>query len=74
MGLPPGRATRLIESLAQRRDEALLYRRLATLRDDVPLREALDDLEWRGATADLDTLCSELGESGVPRRVTRRRD
>jgi len=74
LGLPPGRAARLVESLADRRDEALLYRRLATLRDDVPLREALDDLEWRGATADLEVICAELGESGVPRRVTRRRD
>lgn len=41
-------AIALAESLRERRDEALLYRRLATLRPDVPLTERLDDLRWRG--------------------------
>ena len=36
-------------SLRERREEAALYRRLATLRTDVPLAEGLADLEWRGA-------------------------
>ncbi len=50
------------DSLAARRDEAALYKRLATLRLDVPLAEALDDLEWSGAHRHeyLD-LCDELG-------------
>lgn len=43
-------AERLASTLAARRDDALLYRRLATLVDDVPLRESLADLEWRGAS------------------------
>ena len=38
LGLPPGRAARLVESLAAHRDEAFLYRRLATLRDRRPHR------------------------------------
>jgi 5'-3' exonuclease len=38
-----GRARRLLESLAAQRDDALLYRRLATLRTDVPLSEAADE-------------------------------
>ena len=29
-------------------DEVLLYRKLATLRRDVPLQEALAALEWSG--------------------------
>jgi len=37
-------ATAAAESLCARREEALLYRRLATLRTDVPLPEELDDL------------------------------
>jgi 5'-3' exonuclease len=41
-GLSPGRAARLAESLAGHREEALLYRQLATLRHDVPLQE-----HWR---------------------------
>lgn len=39
---------RLGATLAARRDEALLYKRLATLRTDVPLNESLADLRWRG--------------------------
>jgi 5'-3' exonuclease len=42
-------AKSLAINLAARRDDALLYKRLATLREDVPLSEKLDDLKWRGA-------------------------
>ena len=42
-------AARLAGNLAERRDDALLYKRLATLREDVPLAESLEDLEWLGA-------------------------
>ena len=49
LGLPLGRASRLTESLAAHREEAYLYRRLATLRDDAPLDEGPADLEWRGS-------------------------
>jgi 5'-3' exonuclease len=41
-------AARLAGSLQEHRDDALLYRRLATLRRDVPITESLGDLEWRG--------------------------
>ena len=50
------------DSLAARRDEAALYKRLATLRLDVPLAEELDDLEWRGVRREeYLALCDELG-------------
>ncbi|HKZ32958.1 MAG TPA: 5'-3' exonuclease H3TH domain-containing protein, partial [Vicinamibacteria bacterium] len=39
---------RLAMSLRGRREDAMLYRQLATLRTDVPLAERLADLEWRG--------------------------
>ncbi len=42
-------ATTLAGILSDRRELAMLYRELATLRRDVPLTEALDDLQWRGA-------------------------
>ena len=42
-------AERLTETLRERREDALLYRKLATLATDVPLAETLDDLKWRGA-------------------------
>ena len=70
-GLSLGRATRLAESLAQRREEAFLYRQLATLREDVPLKEKLDDLEWQGARERLKTLCADLGEEKIPERISR---
>jgi 5'-3' exonuclease len=45
-------AARLAESLRAHREQALLYRTLATLRTDVPLAEGLDDLRCRGPRRD----------------------
>jgi len=39
----------LAENLRAGRDDARLFRTLATLRVDAPLAETLDDLEWRGS-------------------------
>lgn len=72
LGLPVGRASRLVESLGAHRQEAFLYRRLATLRDDVPLEEGLADLEWRGARAELEEVCQELGDEELLKRITER--
>ncbi len=44
-------ADALAASLREHREDALLFRRLATLRADVPLQESLDDLRWRGAAS-----------------------
>ena len=44
-------AEALAASFAARRDDALLFRRIATLRTDVPLAESLEDLRWRGPDA-----------------------
>lgn len=65
------RANRLAERLAEQREDALLYRRLATLRQDVPIHEQAADLEWRGAHAHLKHLSSELGSDTFPKRVPR---
>src|SRR5947209_1426925 len=65
-GLSASRAGRLAESLAQHRAEALLFRRLATLREDVPLQETLADLEWQGADARLYEVCHRLGDDKFP--------
>jgi 5'-3' exonuclease len=73
-GVSPGRATRLAEALAAGREEVGLYRRLATLREDVPLKEKLGDLEWKGARPRLKEVCRELGEENLPRRVQRWRE
>jgi 5'-3' exonuclease len=69
--ITPGRAASLAESLGQRREEAMLYRKLATLRTDVPLQERLGDLKWQGATDRLKKLCHELGDERIPARISR---
>jgi 5'-3' exonuclease len=68
-GLGSARALRLAESLRAHEEEVLLYRRLATLRQDVPLQERVSDLEWRGAHERLKQLCGELGSAKLPERV-----
>ena len=70
-GITPGRAATLAASLAAGRDDALLFRQLATLRTDVPLAEKLADLQWRGANERLKSLCAELGDVKFPDRLTR---
>jgi 5'-3' exonuclease len=63
-------ADALALSLAQFHEEARLYKKLATLRSDVPLDESPRDLEWRGARrAELAALCAEIGEDGALERV-----
>jgi 5'-3' exonuclease len=71
LGLPLGRAAKLVESLRARRQDAFLYRQLATLREDVPLQEELADLAWRGAMAELQEICHELGSEALPKRITK---
>lgn len=71
LGLGLGRAARLVESLAQRRGDALLYRQLATLREDVPLQEKLSELEWQGAREQLKEICHKLGDEQLPKRISR---
>lgn len=62
-------ADALSSSLRTHRGEALLYRTLATLRTDVPLRERTAELRWRGPTAEFAALCRELGASALLARV-----
>jgi 5'-3' exonuclease len=66
-----GRAASLAESVAGRREEALLYKQLATIRTDVPIEEKLNDLKWQGAHERLKELCYELGDERIPLRVPR---
>ena len=66
---------RLAASLRGRREDAALFRRLATLRTDVPLVEELADLEWHGARrGDLEALCREIGAEELLGRVSRWRE
>jgi len=73
-GLPPTRALRLTESLRTHREDALLFRRLATLRLDAPVTEELGELEWKGAWDRLRSLCTEWGDEELVGRVPRWRE
>ncbi|HEX2766594.1 MAG TPA: 5'-3' exonuclease H3TH domain-containing protein [Candidatus Limnocylindria bacterium] len=68
-------ASRLALTLEQHRDEAFLYRRLATLNRDARIEDvtaSLDDLEWRGVPREeFLALCEELGFDTVRERVHR---
>ncbi len=62
----PRGARAMADSLRQHAGAVELYRRLATLRLDVPLPESLADLEWRGARrAGYEALCAEHGLEGL---------
>ncbi len=65
-------AARLAENLAKARGEALLFRKLALLRTDVPIPDALDDLRWAGPTSAWDDLCDRLGLNDRTRAEPRR--
>lgn len=55
-------ASQLACELQARREEVLLYRRLATLVRDVPLPGTLDDLRWRGLDRSrLEAWCEAMG-------------
>jgi 5'-3' exonuclease len=63
-------ADALARELTKGRKAALLYEQLATLRLDVPLKETLEDLAWKGANMqELERLCDELRAPDVVTRV-----
>lgn len=66
-----GRAASLVASLTQNWEDALLFRKLATIRTDVPLTESLNDLKWKGAREDFTEFCARLGDEKIAPRVTK---
>jgi len=65
-------APRLAAELARARDDATLFKRLATLVVDVPLAETLDDLRWAGVPrVDFHRWCADVGAEGLAFRPVR---
>ena len=63
-------AERLRSTLADLRNEALLYRDLIDLATDVPLRETVDELAWRGADRErMESVAARVGAVDVLERV-----
>ena len=47
----------------ERREHALLFKRLATLRTDAPLFKDVEELRWRGATEAFDEWATKIGDA-----------
>jgi 5'-3' exonuclease len=61
---PPG-------ALGDQRTLALLFKKLATLRTDAKLFVSVDELEWRGPTADFSLFCERLEAPHLEARAKR---
>lgn len=59
------------EVLGEQQTLALLFKKLATLRTDAPLFEDVDELRWRGPTADFPAECERLGAPQLASRAER---
>jgi 5'-3' exonuclease len=59
------------EVLGEQRALALLFKNLATLRTDAMLYDSVDELQWRGATAEFASVCERLGIPDVCTRAAR---
>jgi 5'-3' exonuclease len=63
-------ARRLATSLFNSWDDALLFRKLATLRLDAPVFESVDDLRWRGQRPSFEKQCRVMGSPALFERAT----
>jgi 5'-3' exonuclease len=65
-------AEKLAATLSAHRDEALLYKRLATLRRDAPIPESLDALRFHGVPREpFHAFCDEVGATSLRTRPRR---
>jgi 5'-3' exonuclease len=65
-----GNARRLATSLFNSWDDALLFRKLATLRLDAPIFESVDDIRWRGPRPSFEEQCWLMGSPDLFGRAT----
>jgi 5'-3' exonuclease len=65
-------APRLATTLAEQRERAMLFRRLATLREDVPIGADVDALRWTGPRDEFVAWCERLGAVALLERACRR--
>ena len=79
-GIGPKTAARLIERygriedfpddvLSSRRADALLFKRLATLRTDAPLFDNVEALRWKGPTPAFAEMAERIGDPRLLARV-----
>jgi len=57
------------ETLGERRADALLFKKLATLRTDAPLFGDVEELRWRGTTQAFESVADKIGDARLQSRV-----
>ena len=62
------------EVLGERREQALLFKKLATLRSDAPLFSDVEELRWRGPTEAFKETVAQLGDERLLTRSKRGQD
>ena len=62
-------AARLAASLRDGFDDALLFRRIATVDLDAPVSDGVDDLAWAGPVPGFDERCAQLGAQKLAQRA-----
>jgi 5'-3' exonuclease len=69
--LPIRGDTRLWDSLEEHREEAMLFRTLATLRTDVPVFDRIDELRWTGPRPEFESFARDLDAAALWDRARR---
>ena len=69
--VPVRGAKRLAQALATSREDAMLFKQLATLRLDAPVSSSVDELHWKGPGSDWSRVCRALDASSLEQRVRR---
>ena len=62
-------AAKLAAALRHGFEDALLYRRIATVELGAPVSATVDEMEWRGSRPGLDERCAELGAERLAARA-----
>ncbi len=65
-------AKTLADTLLRERDQAMLFRRLATLRTDISLFDDVEQLRWKGPTPKFDSLAASLDAAVTKAKSLRR--
>jgi len=67
-------AARLAATFGEQREQALLFRTLATLRTDAPVGASVEPLEWTGPDGSFQSVAGDLGDPGLAGRARRAAD
>ena len=64
-------AAKLALTLRENIDDALLFRRIATVELDAPVATTVDEIEWRGPISGFEARCADLGAERLAERARR---